>query len=352
MSSSITDNVKRIGLLFIASCAALVASGVAAGAAPSAPAINGLGAWATAGSRLAFSGTVDNRDGLWVQTFGSKQPRLLTTRCGEGNAPSQIAAGPNGNWACLTAVVGNTEAFYAVDLVLANGTVRHVTTAGGSIDSSGTAAQKLDSIPQIFGDGTFLGYLHVTSAGVTQLFQIGSTGHARRVANLPGVSTVAAASTQDSNPDVSVAIGTLAILQVNGTVAVFTTAGAQLATIPAHAVAVAVTGDRVVVRTRARRLVVYGLHGGLVHSWPLGATSFANGLAAFDGYAAYTGADRAVRVVKLTNGTDRIVARAGTGWFWNGVSLQAPGIVAPLTVQQDKSFVETMQFVPTRTLTR
>ncbi|HEX3456228.1 MAG TPA: hypothetical protein VHS03_16535 [Gaiellaceae bacterium] len=342
--------MKRIGLLFIASCAALVASGVAAGAAPSAPTISDLGAWATAGSRLAVSGTVNHRDGLWVQTIGSTQPRLLTTRCGEGNAPSQIAAGPNGSWACLTAVVGNTEAFYAVDLVLGNGSVRHVATAGGSIDSSGTAAQKFDSIPQIIGDGSFLGYLRVTPAGVTQLFQIGSTGHARRVASLPGVSAVATASTQDSNPEVSAANGTVAILQVNGTVAVFTVAGAPLAAIPAHGAAVAVTGNRVVVRTRTRRLVVYGLHGGLVHNWRLGATNSSNGLAAFDGYAAYIGADKAVRVVKLSNGTDRVVARSGAGWFWNGVSLQAPGIVAPLTTQHGKSFVSTPQFVPTAKL--
>jgi hypothetical protein len=344
--------VKRIGLLVAAVCSAFVAAGAAAGATPTQPAIGDLGAWATAGSRLAFSGTVGHRDGLWVQTFGSKSPRLLTTRCGEGNEPSQIAAGPNGTWACLTAVVGNTEAFYAVDLVLANGSVHHVATAGGQTDPGGSSGPAIDSIPQIFGDGTFLGYLHVTSTRVVQLFQIGSTGRARRVANLPRVTSVATASTQDSNPEVAVANGTVAILQVNGNVAVFTTTGKPLATIPAKAAAVAVSGDRVVVRTRTRRLVVYGLHGGLVHNWPLGARSFSNGLAAYGGYAAYIGADKAVRVVKLTNGKDRLVARSGAGWFWNGVSLQAPGIAAPLTAQHGKNFVETMQFVPTATVLR
>jgi hypothetical protein len=87
-----------------------------------------------------------------------------------------------------------------------------------------------------------------------------------------------------------------------------------------------------------------------VHNWPLGATSFSNGLAVYNGYAAYIGADKAVRAVKLTNGKDRIVARAGAGWFWNGVGLQAPGIVAPLTAQQGKNFVATMQLVPTATV--
>jgi hypothetical protein len=350
ISLSITENMKPIGMLVAAVCAAVAAGGAAAGSVPSQPPIDDLGAWATAGSRLAFSGIVNHRDGLWVQTVGSTQPRLLTSRCGEGNAASQLAAGPNGSWACLTAVVGNTEAFYAVDLVLANGSVRHVASAGGLTDTNGTSGPAIDSIPQIFGDGSFLGYLHVTPAGVVQLLRITSTGHATRVGNLPGVSSVATASTQDSTPAVAVSSGTVALLQVNGTVSVFTTAGAPLATIPAHAAAVAVTGDRVVVRTRTRRLVVYGLHGGLVHSWPVGATSFTNGLAAYDGYAAYIGADKALRVVKLATGKDRIVARSGTGWFWNGVSLQAPGVVAPLTAQHGKSFVETMQFVPTATL--
>jgi hypothetical protein len=336
-----TTCIRRVVLPVVVACAVLAASVVAAGAAPSAPAISDLAAWAASGSHVAFAGTVDGRDGLWVETFGSNRPRLLSTHCGEGNAPSELAPGPNGSWACLTAVVGNTEAFYAVDLVLANGSVRHVAKGDGSTP-----------IPQIFGDGTFLGYLRVTATGVVQLFRITSPGHAVRVANLPGVSAIGTASSDSADPAVAIADGTLAVPQVNGDVAVFTTTGAPLATIAAHAASVAVTGDRVVVRTRTRRLVVYGLHGGLVHSWPLGATSFTNGLAAFDGYAAYTGADKAVRVVKLTNGHDRIVARAGTGWFWNGVSLQTPGVVAPLTTERGKSFVEAMRFVPMPTMRR
>jgi hypothetical protein len=78
--------------------------------------------------------------------------------------------------------------------------------------------------------------------------------------------------------------------------------------------------------------------------------SFTNDLAAFDGFAAYVGANKAVRVVKLTTGADRIVARSGTGWFWGGVSLQALGIVAPLTSQQGKNFSNTFRFIPTSTL--
>jgi hypothetical protein len=280
-----------------------------------------------------------------VQTFGSTAPRLLTTRCGEGSAPSELAAGPNGSWACLTAVVGNTESFYAVDLVSADGSVHHVASAGGPTDSTG---QPADSIPQLVGDGTFLGYLQVTPTGVVQLFRITSTGRAQRVADLAGVSTVPTATAQAPSPAVAVANGSLAIRQVNGSVAVFTTAGRPLARVPAHAASIAMTRDRVVVRTVTRRLVVYGLHGGLVHNWPLGATSFSNGLAAFAGYAAYLGANKAVRLVELANGTDRVVARSGAGWFWSGVGLQAPGIVAPLTTQRGTSFVETLRFLPTR----
>jgi hypothetical protein len=228
-----------------------------------------LGAWASVGSRVAVSATIGHQDGLWVETFGSNRLRLLAAKgCGEGSEPTQLAAGPNGSWACLTAIVSNSEAFYAVDLVLANGSVRHVATAGGPIDQEAPTGQQppVDSIPQLFGDGNFLGYLHVTPTGLVQLFQITPTGHGKRLANLVGVSGVWTATTQTPTSAVAVGNGTVAVLQVNGSVAVFTTAGARLAMIPAHAASIALISNRVVVRTVTRRLVVYGLHGGLVHS--------------------------------------------------------------------------------------
>jgi hypothetical protein len=337
MSVRHTWSVRPVRLLAAALGGVFVAVG-AATAAPAQPAMSSFGAWATAGSRVAFDATIGRRSGLWVQAFGSNQPRLLTTRCGEGNAPSQIAAGPSGSWACLTAVVGNNDSFYAVDFVSATGSVRQVARAGGSAGS----------IRQVVGDGAFLGYLRVTPAGVVQLFRITAAGRARRVADLPGVAAVPTATTQAPSAAAVTANGTLAIRQLNGTVALFTTTGRALATLPARAASIALTSDRLVVRTATRRLVVYGLRGGLVHTWPLGAASFSNGLAAFDGYAAYLGANKAVRLVNLANGADRVVARSGSGWFWNGLSLQAPGIVAPLTAQHGSSFVSTLRFVPTR----
>jgi hypothetical protein len=338
-------------LVLVAFLAGLCGAGaLAAGHVSGPPLLSELGPWATAGARVAFYGTINNRQGLWVDAFGSNQPRwLVTAGCGEGSEPSELAAGPNGSWACLTAIVSNSDAFYAVDLVLANGSVRHVATAGGPTGQNGTAAQRqsVDSIPQLFGDGNFLGYLHVTPTGVVQLYQITATGHGKRLANLVGVSGVPTATTQTPTPAVAVANSTVAILRVNGSVAVFATTGAPLAMIPAQAASIALISNRVVVRTVTRRLVVYGLHGGLVHSWPLGATSFTNGLAAYDGYAVYIGANKAVRAVKLTTGTDRIIARAGTGWFWGGASLQSPGVVAPLTSQHGQhAFPVTLRFIP------
>jgi len=146
--------------------------------------------------------------------------------------------------------------------------------------------------------------------------------------------------------EVSIADGHLAVRQENGDVAVFTTGGVPLTTIAAHAASVALTADRVVVRTTDRRLLVYGLHGGLVHNWPIAATAWTAGLAAYGRYAVYLGANKAVHAVRLSTGADRIVARAGIGWFFGGLSLQAPGVIVPLTTQQGKSFSTTLRFLP------
>jgi hypothetical protein len=129
-------------------------------------------------------------------------------------------------------------------------------------------------------------------------------------------------------------------------VAVFTLRGRPLATITARAASVALTGNRVVVRSRDRRLRVYGLRGGLVHDWPLAARSWTAGLAAYGRYAVYLGANKAVHAVRLSDGRDRIVARAARGWFFGGLSLQAPGAIVPLTTQQGT----TLRLLPTRTL--
>jgi hypothetical protein len=125
-----------------------------------------------------------------------------------------------------------------------------------------------------------------------------------------------------------------------------TTSGKHLATVRANAASVALTSNRVVVRTRAHRLVVYGLRGGLVHNWPLAASSWTASLGAYGGYAVYLGANKAVHAVRLATGTDRVVARAGAGWYFDGVGLGAPGATVPRTVQHGKAFTVTLRFLP------
>ncbi len=293
-----------------------------------------LGAWAAGGSRIAFVATVDGRSGLWVEHYGAGRPtRIGPAACVKQEEIDELAAGPRGTWGCLERTVGNTGSYYSVDVVSARGISKQVATAGGP---TGDGQPPVDTIPQVFGDGTFLGYLHVTAAGVVQLFQITAGAYGRRIADLPGVTKPQA---------VAVAGGALAILQNNGSIAVFTTGGRQLAAIDAHATSIASAGNRIVARTRARRLDVYGLRGGLVHSWPLGAASWTAGLATDGRYAAYLGANKAVRAVRLSNGKDRIVGRAGSGWFFDGVALNARGIVVPLTTQRGKRFNVTFRLV-------
>ena len=318
---------------------ALAAASASLAGAAAPPTLSGLRTWATAGSRVAFVATIGGRQGVWVERFGSNRPTRLRARPPAGEEEiDQLAAGPNGSWACLERTVGNTEAYYSVDLVLSSGVSRHVATAGGP---TGEGNPPVNSIPQVLGDGSFLGYLHVTAGGVVQLFQIRASGEGRRIANLVDVSAPRA---------VAVAGGNLAILQDNGSVAVFTTTGQHLSTIQANATSLALTGNRVLVRTGGRRLVIYGMRGGLVHSWPLGATGWTASLAAYGRYAVYLGANKAVRAIRLANGVDRILAGAGPGFFFDGLSLQAPGVVVPLTTQRGKSFQVTLRFLPTAAL--
>lgn len=304
----------------------VLAAAVSAGASPAAaPAtLDGFTAWASAGSRLAFvaHAAFGRRGYLWAQSFGGARPTLLRTSPPVGEEEvDELAAGPNGSWAALERTA---DGAFVVDVVSSRGGGAHV-AAGGSI-------------AQLVGDGTFLGYLVVTPAGVVQLYRIVGA-QAIRVASLPGVS---------APQEAAVANGDLALREQDGTVAVFTLSGRPLATIAARAASVALTANRVVVRTRDRRLRVYGLRGGLVHDWPLAARSWTAGLGAYGRYAVYLGANKALHAMQLSDGRDRVLARAGTGWFFDGLSLQAPGAVVPLTTQHGT----TLRFLPMRTLVR
>ena len=314
---------------------AVVASCVATARAAAPPGMTDLGPWTSAGSQIAFVATVAGRGGLWVERPGATGPtRMGPAACVKQEEIDQLAGGPRGTWGCLERTAGNTESYDSVDVVARNGVSRQVATAGGP---TGDGQQLVDAIPQVFGDAGFLGYLHVTASGLVELFRVTAEGHGVRVADLTGVSAPQA---------VAITNGALAILQGDGSIAVFTTAGAALATIRVHATSVAIAGDRIVARTRERKLAVYGLHGGLVHSWPLGSTTWTAGLATDGRYAVYLGANKAVRAVRLSNGDDRVVARAGSGWFFNGVALNASGIVVPVTTQHGKRFAVAFRFVP------
>lgn len=339
MSGSLgRSRLRQVLLLAPVGLAAALASFAGAASKPP-PALSGLGAWATAGSRVAFVATVGGRQGLWVERFGSSRPtRIGPAACVKQEQIDQLAAGPGESWGCLERTAGNTEAYYSVDVVSSSGVSRQVATAGGP---TGDGKPPVDSIPQLFGDGNFLGYLYVSADGVVQLMRITTDERPRHIATLRGVSAPTA---------VAIAGRTIAVLHHAGNVSVFTTAGEPLATIPAKAASLALTANRVVVRSTNRRLLVYGLRGGLVHSWLLGASTWSTGLGAYGGDAVYLGANKAVRAVGLSSGRDRIVARAGSGWFFHGLSLQAPGVVVPRTTKQGKNFLVTLRFLPITTL--
>jgi len=324
--------VTRVKRLALASLLVLLAVPAAlAGAATSAPALRGFTAWTAAGTRLGFvAASVSGRRGyLWTQGFGTAQPRLLRTSPPIGlEEVDELAPGPKGSWAALERTAGNTGSSDSVDVVSSRGGGARVVTGG--------------TIPHLVGDGTFVGYLAVTPAGDVRLYRI-EGARATLVATLDGVAAPQQAAASNGN---------LAIRQANGDVAVFTLGGTPLATIHARAASVALTSNRVVVRTRDRRLVVYGLRGGLLHDWKLGGASWTSGLAAYGRYAVYLGANKALHAVRLADGRDRIVARAGAGWFFDGASLQAPGAVVPLTTRRGSVFTVTLRFLPTATLAK
>jgi hypothetical protein len=126
----------------------------------------------------------------------------------------------------------------------------------------------------------------------------------------------------------------------------------RLAHVAAKGVDVALSTQRVVVRTRDRRLVVYGLHGGLVHDWRLTATGFASHLATDGRYALYVGANRALHVLRLATGRDVIVSRSGNAFFFDGAAIGPAGAVVPLTTRHGSRFTVTLRFVPSAALRR
>ncbi len=307
-----------------------------ASARPAPTVLTTFAPWATVGSRIAFvGGTVSGRTKIWVEQFGAIQPAALgPAACVKEEEIDELAPGPNGTWACLERTVGNTEAYYSVDVVSRTGASKQVATEGGpAVGGYGSS----ESIPFVFGDGGFLGYLRLTASGPGQLMRITPAGRAAHVADLAGIETPEA---------VAIAAGHLAILQP-ASVSVYTTGGQQLATITADARSIALTSDSVVLRTRDGHLAVYTLRGQLVHSYPLGRATAFSDLAAYGGYAVYLAGGKTVRAVALATGLNRIVARGGTGSFYNGLSLQAPGAVLPVTTPLG---TVTLRFLPSATL--
>ncbi len=301
----------------------------ATAASPTPVTLAGFTAWASSGSRLAFVATsAGGRSGyLWVKGLDGSRPVRLRTSPPVGEEEiDQLAAGPNGTWAAAELAHG---AYTRLDVVSARG-------GGATVATSGT-------VRAVVGDGSFLGYLSATAAGAVQLFRI-TGAHSTLVATLAGL--------EDFPGEAVVAGGNLAVVDSSGAVDVFTLGGARLAHIPVNAADVALTANRVVVRARDRHLDVYGLHGGLVHRWPLAATSFVNGLATDGRYAAYTGANKALHVVRLASGRDRIVARSGSGFFFDGAALGLAGAIVPQTAEHGSRLTVTLRFVPAAALRR
>jgi hypothetical protein len=332
--------LSNTALLLIATATSLTAL---AHAAPVPPPMTWIGPWTTTGSQVTFVATIRKQEELWTEKFGSNRPkRIASAGCGMGEV-DQLAVGPKGSVGCLAASQSNSESDYAVNFLSSSGTIKHVASAGGPGGLEG--GPPVDSIPFIFGDSSFLGYLHVTADGLVQLMRITSSGHAQHVADLAGVSKPEA---------IAIDSGHIVITE-GGTVYLYTVAGKHVSTIATGASAtslgirsIGIRKDRIVVRIGSGRFAVFTLHGKLVHSYPVhAAVGTAMGLATYYGYAVYIGAGNAVHALKLSNGRDRIIARAGgKGWFGNGLSLQAPGVVVPRTVQRGKQYPMKLVFIP------
>ncbi len=317
------------------------------------PTVIGSMYWATAGSRVVFDGAIGNRTALWSEKLGSNKPkRIASGDCsGGGELPNKLAVGPRGSVGCLDIGVGNTSYTFNLGMVTAEGVNERLASVNVAIDENGRVSSP-ESIPAIFGDGKFLGYLYVTADGVVRLMQIKPNGGTRHVADLNELSVPG----QDPGSIVSVDSGRITVRK-GGDVHVYTTAGKRVAAFSAKAAdslnpTVAIRKNRIVVLTNKKRIAVYTLHGRLIHSYP--ARGLHPGfIATYGGYVVYieSRADSApvhslVHALKLATGADRVIARSGKGWFWSGVSIQAPGVVVPVTTKKGKQFPVTFRFVP------
>jgi hypothetical protein len=340
-------SLQIAGLLLITAAVSLTSLADAALVPPS---LTNFGPWATKGSQVKFVATVRKQAALWTEKFGSNTPkRIALADCGGLGELDQLAVGPKGSVACLDVAPGTDVVYYSLALVSSSGAVKHVASAGGSTGP-------VDSIPFVFGDSTFLGYLHVTADGVVQLMRITSSGHAQHVADLAGISNPQAVAIDSGHIFISDLTPSLGVSGHGYTNSghVYTVAGQHISTFDIATIAagapigsgpfsVTIRKNRIVA-LYDKRLSVYTLHGQRVHSYPVNPKG-AGWPATYYGYVVYIRAGNAVHALKLSNGKDRIVARAEKGWFGNGLSLQAPGAVAPLTLTGDNLHTK-LVFIP------
>ncbi len=327
------------GLLLVAAAASLTSL---AGAAPVPPPMTWIGPWTAMGSQVTFVATIRKQEELWTEKFGSNRPRQIAPAgCGMGEV-DQLAVGPKGSVGCLAASESNSESDYALNFLSSSGTIKHVASAGGDTGLEG--GPPVDSIPFVFGDSSFLGYLHVTADGLVQLMRITSSGDARHVADLTDVSEPKAVALDSGH----------LVVSDGASAYVYTVAGQHLSTFdistlvagtPFGLPLLTIRKDRVVV-IYGKRLSVFTLQGKLVHSYAVNPKD-ACWPATYFGYVVYIRNENAVHALKLSSGKVRIIARAGgKGWFGNGLSMQAPGVVVPRTVQRGKQYPMKLVFIP------
>jgi hypothetical protein len=347
----------RSRLVLCAVLIALVAS--SSGAAAKSRHILWINAFANTGSRAVFEGYTGpkapfyakgNKEGLWLQKFGSSQLQLLATpasaRSGfcvddEAWETEELALGPQGSVACLTVGGGISEEDFELYVVLGNGSKEHLIsrTYEGGAEGEGTPEPDEQWVTSLFGDGTFLGYTEATE-GIVKLYRITRSGGTEYVADLAGLSSCGGYT---CGP-VAVDSGHIVILE-GGDLHVFTTTGAPVSTFsanlttvgPAHVIdcfdCLALRKNRILVLSGAGKLSVYTLGGTPVHSYRVhnGLTE----IASYYGYAAYFGrGHKAVHVIKLSSGRDVAIAPVPP---WEGdadsnfLSLQAPGLTVVRT---------------------
>jgi hypothetical protein len=351
-----------IGGLFCLAPAAVAGGRIRAGTARSGArqpvAFASIGSWASVGGQTLTQATTPRlATGLWMVTFGGAAATPFGhTTCGSTER-SALVAGSNGSWLCLDRSVEMGGSSDSVNVISRDGTSHRVASTFGDYD------QPSDAFPLVFGDGAFAGYLHIDPNGAGQLIQVGPTGATRRLADIPspdpdtalvdhGVIVVVA------NVDTSRVAKPVVRYTTTSTVLVYTQSGRLLSTFPMRHVSYsaldgtpgAVSNGRIYVNAN-HRLFEYSLRGRLVRSWPLRGRR-ATDLVVFDGFAAYVADASQVRVIRLASGHDAVVLRTDDGGdsFIDGLSLQAPGIVAPLTSEDELAFTVTPQFVAMRTV--